>query len=65
MKKGKHEYSKYIDKYSVKNLIIKSKKKVNINIDGESIEDNTFKIKVLEKKLKLYYNQDMIDNILK
>ena len=65
MKKGKHEESKYVEKYNVKNLIIKSKNKVNINIDGESLEGDMFKIKVLEKKIKFYYNQEMIDKILK
>lgn len=65
MKNGKHEGCDGIEKYNVKNLIIKSKNRVKCNIDGEVLEDNIFKVKVLEKKQKLYFNQDMIDSILK
>lgn len=65
MKNGKHENSIYVDKYSVKSLSINSKDKVKCNIDGEVLEDYIFKVKVLEKRQKIYYNQDMIDSILK
>ena len=65
MKNGKHEGRLGVEKYSVKSLIINSKSRIKCNIDGEVLDDNMFRIKVLEKKQKLYYNQDMIDSILK
>lgn len=65
MKNGKHEGCFGVEKYSVKRLVVSSKNRIRCNIDGEVLEDNVFKVSVLEKKLKLYYNQDMIDSILR
>lgn len=65
MKKGKHEKHKAVEKYNLKSLSIKSRDKIKCNIDGEVLESNKFDIKVLDKKIKLYYNQEMIDSILK
>ena len=63
MKNGKHENNKDIDKYRVKKLVIKAKNNIKCNIDGEVFESKKFDIKVVEKKLKIYYNQKMIDSI--
>lgn len=65
MKNGKHEKYKEISKDKIEKIIIKSSRKVKANIDGEVLESSKFDINVLKKKVKIYYNQDMIDNILK
>lgn len=65
MRNGKHEKYKEVEKYIVKDLIIKSKQNVKSNIDGEILEAKKFEVKVLNKKIKIYYNQEMINSILK
>ena len=64
MKKGKHENSKYVNKYSVTKMKIKAEDVIKSNIDGEILEAKEFDIKVLDKKIKLYYDHEMVNKII-
>ena len=65
MNKGKQENSNKIKKYQAKELIIESEKEITCNIDGEELTDKIFKIKVLNKKLRVLFNKELIDKIKK
>lgn len=64
LKNGKHENSSYIRKIMTDKLIIKSEDKIKCNIDGECLEDKVFNIELIKKGITIYYNQELIDNIL-
>lgn len=64
LKKGNHESSKRIRKIMTDKLVIKSQEKIKCNIDGETLEDNVFKIELIKKGIKVYYNEELINNIL-
>jgi len=65
MKKAKHELSNKLTKIECTKLNIESKKEITCNIDGEELKDKKFNIELLPKKIKLYYNKDLINEILK
>ena len=65
MKNGKHETSKHIIHYQAKKLSIISPKKIKSNIDGEELISNRFDIEIIENGLKLYYDQELINTLLK
>lgn len=65
MKNGKHENDKNVIKIQTDKLIIKSKEKVRANVDGEILFDNKFKIEVLNKKIKIFYDEKLINYIKK
>lgn len=64
MKKGKHIKDKNIIIKHSNNMIIKSRDNIKCNIDGEILEAKEFNISVLEKKMKIYYNEELIKDIL-
>jgi len=64
LKNGKHENSPHIRKIMTDKLIIKSKDKIKCNIDGECLEDKVFNIELIKKGITIYYNQELIANIL-
>lgn len=65
MKQGKHIKDNRVKHIKTNKIILKSDKKVIANIDGESIEDTKFKIEVIKKKIRVYYDEDMIKEIKK
>lgn len=65
LKNGKHENDKRVIKITTDKLVIKLKEKVKSNIDGEILEDNKFKIEVLDKKLEIFYDEKLIKYIKK
>ena len=65
MIKGKHVNDKNIVKLESKKIVIKIKEKVKANIDGEILEDDKFKIEVLNKKIKIFYDEELVNNIKK
>ena len=65
MKNGKHVNDKNIVKLETKKLVIKLKEKVKANIDGEILEDNKFNIEVLSKKIRIFYDENLIKEIKK
>ena len=64
MNKGKHEKSNKVKKYRVKKLKIELEERVVANIDGEEIDDKIFDVEVLNKKVNIYYDQGLIDELL-
>ena len=52
-------------KLETKKLVIKLKEKVKANIDGEILEDDKFKIEVLNKKIKIFYDEELVNGIKK
>lgn len=65
MKKGKHENSKYIKVIKTNKLTIETNKKINANIDGDKIFDNKFNIELIKDGIEIYYDQYLINKILK
>ena len=65
MKNGKHVNDKNIVKLETKKLVIKLKEKVKANIDGEILEDDKFNIEVLSKKIRIFYDENLIKEIKK
>lgn len=65
MKNALHEKSDKVNKYQVKELTIKSNKEIIANVDGEALIDEEFKIRLIPKGISIYYDQDLIDEVLK
>ncbi len=63
MKKGQHENSKKLIKFSTKKLEIISENKIESNVDGEKMIAKTFKIEIMPKKQSLYFNKELIREI--
>lgn len=64
MKNGKHETSKQIIHYQAKKISIISPIKIKSNIDGEELISNKFDIEIIEKGLKLHYDEEMINKLI-
>ena len=65
MKEALHLNSPKVNVIEADKLTIKSKKEVGANIDGEKYLSDIFEIELIPKGVDIYYNQDMIDKILK
>ena len=65
MKKAKHINSKYIKILSTNNINIKFPNSVKANIDGDIIESKNFNIKLIKNGISIYYDQELIDKVLK
>lgn len=65
MKKGKHEASDKIRKIESESITIKSDMNVISNVDGEELESGEFNIKIIKSGITLYFNKQLIDEILK
>ena len=65
MKKGKHENSKYIRVIKTNKLAIESDKEIVSNIDGDKLSSKTFDIEVIHNGIEVYYDQNLIDKVLK
>jgi YegS/Rv2252/BmrU family lipid kinase len=63
IKNGKHLNDKNIIKLKTNKLTIKLKENVNSNVDGEILEDDKFKIEVLDKKIEVFYDEELIKYI--
>lgn len=64
IKRGKHEFDNSVEKISAKKVYIESETKVKCNIDGEILESNKFNVEVISKGIKIYYKQDLINELL-
>ena len=65
MKKGKHLKLDFVKHIQTTGLTIKSDRKIKANIDGEVLESDKFIIKLYKEKIKVYYNQDLINELRK
>ncbi len=62
MHDGQHEDMMGVEKYMLNNIIIRSRKPINANIDGEAMISDEFNIS-LDNNIKVYNNIDMIGEI--
>ena len=65
MNKGLHETSPHTTKFETKKLKIEFDEPVEANIDGEKLKSKVFDIKIIPKGIKIYYDQELIDAIVK
>lgn len=65
MKDGKHEKSKKLKKVSTNKLTIRSEKEITCNMDGEELTSKEFNIEVLPLGIEVYYDQELIDELVK
>lgn len=62
---GQHENSKKIKKLITNKLHIQSKNLVKCNIDGDILEAKEFNIEVIKNCIIIYYNQNLVNEIIK
>jgi YegS/Rv2252/BmrU family lipid kinase len=60
-----HENSNKVRKIQTNELKITSLNEIASNIDGEVLTSNSFDIKIIPKGIEVYYNQTLIDKIIK
>lgn len=65
MKDGKHEVSLAIKKFKTNRVRIESDVPITCNIDGDKLTDTVFDIEVIPSGIKLYYNQELIDRVIR
>lgn len=65
LKKGLHIKSPHVHKRSVTHLKIKSKVPLICSVDGETIIDHKFNVKIIKNALTIFFNQEMINAIVK
>lgn len=64
MKKGKHLKLNGVKHIKTDNVTIISDKMIKANVDGEILESKEFKIKLNKEKIRIYYNQDLINELI-
>lgn len=64
MKDAMHLYYPEIKVIQTESITIKSTKEIDCNMDGEQLTDTTFKINLIKNGIKIYYDQELIDDIL-
>lgn len=64
MKNAFHLNSPKVQLFQTKELTIKTDSKISSNIDGEELTDNTFNIKLIPNGIDIYYDQELIDDII-
>lgn len=65
MKDAGHEKSSKVRKITTKSLSISSDTPVSCNIDGEALTASNFEIEVIPGGIDIYYNQELIDGIVR
>ena len=65
MKDGSHEKSPIVQRIQTDKLTITSDKPISGNIDGEELTSDKFDIEIIPEGIEVYYNQSLIDDILK
>ena len=65
LKKGTHGEEKCVKKFKANKIKFKCDKKLVCGYDGESLIDNKFNIKVLEKKLLIYNDKKLVKKFMK
>lgn len=65
LKKGTHGEEKCVKKFKANKIKFKCDTPLICGIDGETIIDNKFKIKVLEKELLIYNDKEFVKKIMK
>ena len=62
MHDGKHEDMSGVEKYMLDNIIIRSRKPINANVDGEAMISDEFNIS-FDNNIKVYNNLEMIKEL--
>ena len=65
MKNGNHLNKEDIEMISTRKMTIESNNIVNANIDGDKISSKKFDIELIKDGIEIYYNQELIDKVLK
>ena len=65
MKKDTLKNDKSIEKISSNKIKIISSSEITCNVDGEELTDKEFTIELQSKKMKIYYDEEMITRITK
>ena len=64
LKNGSHENDKYVTKIRTTEVRIEAPNETNCLIDGEVLKDKKFNVKVIPKGIKVYYNPNLINELL-
>ena len=64
MRNAFHLKSSKIELFQTDELVIKTDSEISSNIDGEELTSDIFKIKLIPKGINVYYDQDLIDDII-
>lgn len=64
MKTAMHLYYPEISIVQTKKLVLKSPTIISANVDGEELRSKKFEIEIIEKGVEVYYDQDLINQII-
>ena len=64
MKDSSHIHSPKVEIVKTKELEIESDKEISSNVDGEILSSNKFYIKLIPKGTRIYYNEELIKELL-
>lgn len=64
LKKGKLEQDKRTNHFKTNNITVTSEEPIRFNVDGETIENIKFEIKIIPKAIKIYHNAELESKFL-
>lgn len=64
LKKGKLEQDKRTNHFKTNNITVASEEPIRFNVDGETIENTKFEIKIIPKAIKIYHNAELESKFL-
>lgn len=64
LKKGKLEQDKRTNHFKTNNITVISEEPIRFNVDGETIENTKFEIKIIPKAIKIYHNAELESKFL-
>lgn len=64
LKKGKLEQDKRTNYFKTNNITVTSEEPIRFNVDGETIENTKFEIKIIPKAIKIYHNAELESKFL-
>ena len=65
LKNGNHENDKYVTKIRTNEVRIESLNETECLIDGEVLKNKKFNVKVIPKGIKIFYDENLIGELLK
>ena len=64
LKKGKLEQDKRTNHFKTNNITVTSEEPIRFNVDGETIENTKFEIKIIPTAIKIYHNAELESKFL-
>ena len=64
LKKGKLEQDERTNHFKTNNITVTSEEPIRFNVDGETIENTKFEIKIIPKAIKIYHNVELESKFL-